>query len=47
MRPVELTADVPVKLPDYIGVTDQRVYAKLLPGGWIEWWIFADDGSRM
>lgn len=32
MRPVELTADIPIKFPDYIGVTDQRVWSKILAG---------------
>ena len=32
MRPLELTADIPVKFPDYIGVTDQRVWSKILAG---------------
>lgn len=32
MKPVELTADIPVKFPDYIGVTDQRVWSKTLTG---------------
>lgn len=32
MRPIELTADIPVKFPDYISVTDQRVYDKILAG---------------
>lgn len=32
MRPIELTADIPVKFPDYIGVTDQRVWDKVLAG---------------
>lgn len=32
MKPVELTADIPVKFPDYIGVTDQRVWSKTLEG---------------
>lgn len=32
MRPIELTADIPVKFPDYIGVTDQRVWSKTLAG---------------
>lgn len=32
MKPVELTADIPVKFPDYIGVTDQRVWSKILAG---------------
>lgn len=32
MRPIELTADIPVKFPDYIGVTDQRVWDKILAG---------------
>ena len=32
MRPLELTADIPVKFPDYIGVTDQRVWSKVLAG---------------
>ena len=32
MRPIELTADIPVKFPDYIGVTDQRVWSKILAG---------------
>lgn len=29
-RPLELTADIPVKLPTYIGATDQRVWDKIL-----------------
>lgn len=32
MKPVELTANIPVKFPDYIGVTDQRVWSKTLAG---------------
>ena len=32
MRPIELTADIPVKFPDYISVTDQRVWDKILAG---------------